>query len=126
MASRSKTPRLKEAEYQKTIVATAQLAGWLVHAERPAQTAQGRWLTNQQGRPGFPDLVLVHPQRGQLVFLELKRKPNKPTDDQLLWQFGLQRASQIARIVYVPEQLTQVLDSLTTGVWEWPDELASP
>jgi hypothetical protein len=122
----------KEADYQRTIVAAAQVAGWLVHAERPAQTSHGRWLTNVQGRPGFPDLTLVHPKRQVMLFIELKRKPNKATHDQLLWLWSMRQCGVQAAVVYVPDQLDDFLRFLTTEeetVWSEPslsDEMPSP
>lgn len=118
--AKTTTAKPKEADYQRTIVAAAQLAGWLVHAERPAQTSHGRWLTNVQGRPGFPDLTLVHPARKLMLFVELKRKPNKPTDDQLAWLDGLRRCGVQSALLWVPDQLDAFLRFLTDGeetVW---------
>lgn len=111
-ASATKASLPKESDYQKTIVAAATTAGWYVHAERPAVTSNGRWLTNQQGKPGFPDLVLCHPARRQLVFVELKRKPNKPTADQLDWIHGLTACGIDASVIYVPDGLLRLLEFL--------------
>lgn len=90
-------------------MAAAEAAGWYVHAERPAVTANGRWLTNQQGKPGFPDLVLCHPKRARLAFVELKRKPNKATDDQRSWLLALASCGVTAVQLYVPEDLERLL-----------------
>lgn len=41
--------------------------------------------------PGFPDLVLLHPERRLVAFWELKSKVGKPTFDQEVWVYSLQR-----------------------------------
>ena len=102
-----------ESDYQKQIVQIAQTAGWYVHAERPSITANGRWLTNQQGKQGFPDLVLCHPKRHRLAFVELKRKPNKATADQLEWLAALAACDVPAVVMYVPQDIERLFDFLT-------------
>lgn len=74
-----------EAECQAAIVAAAKLGKWLVHAERPAQTRSGKWATHVQGHVGWPDLVLISPDHRTIIVAELKRKPNKPTAQQVTW-----------------------------------------
>ena len=111
------TIRATEAAYQQTIVEAAHFFGWLVHAERPAQRGNGRWVTAIQGDPGFPDLVLVHVRRERLLFIELKRKPNHPTLAQETWIAALQAAGAWARVLYVPEQMDEVLALLQGPQW---------
>lgn len=111
-----KMPSLKatEAQWQDAIVQAAKLTGWLVHAERPAQTGQG-WRTAIQGHKGFPDLVLLHPGRAHLVFVELKRKPNKASKEQVDWLAALERVvihtsnHLAARLMFVPDDVPQLL-----------------
>lgn len=115
-----KMPSLKatEAQWQDAIVEAAKATGWLVHAERAAQTGQG-WRTAIQGHKGFPDLVMVHPRRARVLFIELKRKPNKATKEQLDWLAALERivihAEQyvMARLLYVPDDVPSLLKFLT-------------
>lgn len=122
-ATMAKHTTAREADYQRTIVEAARIAGWKVHAERPAYTGRGRVITPIQGDKGFPDLVLVHERRATLAFVELKRKPNKPTEEQLSWMSALGQLrvpSVYAGIIYVPEDLDAFLAFLT-GVGSWPD-----
>lgn len=102
-------PRPTEAACQATIIEAARLHGWLVHAERPARTATG-WRTAIQGDPGFPDLVLA--RDGVVLVVELKRRPNKPTDAQWGWLTAFQRAGIAAHLVYVPEDMDAFIDEL--------------
>lgn len=106
------TPALAtEREYESTLIEAAKLSGWLVHAERPAQSNRG-WRTPIRGHAGFPDLVLVHPAAGRVLVVELKRRPNKPTPDQASWLLALELAGIDARLVYVPDELNALLAEL--------------
>jgi hypothetical protein len=97
----NKSSTATELRCQSTIVEAAKLGGWLVHAERAAQTRKG-WRTPVQGSQGFPDLVLVHAERRRVMFVELKRAPNKVTPDQQVWGEQLERAGADYRLVWVP------------------------
>lgn len=102
--------RATEAECQRTIVHGARLCGWYVHHNRPAQMRSGRWSTPIIGHVGFPDLVLVHPVAG-LWFVELKRRPNKLTDEQRAWGVAL-GAFATWRCVWVPDELDAFVQEL--------------
>lgn len=103
-------PRATEQQCQSTIVQAARLAGWMVHAERPAQRGNGRWMTALQGDPGFPDLVLV---RGEtLLFCELKRRPNKVEPAQQKWLDALEAAWGEVEVCWVPEEMDWLLSML--------------
>lgn len=97
--------RATEAQCQATIIDAATRAGWLVHAERPAQSGKGRWMTNIQGHPGWPDLALVkgsrfgpHPKSSfdlpQIVAHQLARHQaiKSPPDDMDAWLPTVRRA----------------------------------
>lgn len=103
--------RLTEQQCQDKIIDAAKLGGWLVHAGRPARTANG-WATAIQGHAGFPDLVLVHPRRG-VRFVELKRKPNKLEPAQAEWLNQLNAAHVRAHVLWVPEQMDEFIAWLT-------------
>lgn len=113
-------PRATESQCQATIVAAALLAGWMVHAERPAQHQSGRWGTPIQGNPGFPDLVLLHPYHRLLWFVELKRKPNKVEPAQQRWHDALGLLDVEGQgvpwvqtsVVWVPEQMDAFIAEL--------------
>ena len=105
MRTRSKAT---ERDYESTIIDAALLGGWHVHAERPARTARG-WRTPIRGHAGFPDLVLV---RERIIFVELKRRPNRPTNAQQEWLWRLTKAGHDARLLWVPEDLDAFLAEL--------------
>ena len=97
--------RATELQCQATLIAAAKRGGWLVHAERPALTQSGRWATNVQGDTGWPDLVLVHPERGMLL-VELKRKPSgRVQPNQQRWHDTLAAAGHPVAVWWVPEEL---------------------
>ena len=81
---------MTEREFQDAVVDMAKLLGWHVHHTRPARTEKG-WRTPIQGHAGFPDLVLMRPP--DLMFVELKVRPNKLTKAQREWVGGLNRSS---------------------------------
>lgn len=101
--------RPTEQQCQATIVAAAKTLGWRVHAERPAQGGKG-WRTPIQGHRGFPDLVLA--RAGELLVVELKRKPNKVEPDQQVWLDELAHAGIDVRVVWVPEGMQSLLQRL--------------
>ena len=94
-----------EADCQRTIVAAARLCGWRVYHNRPTQDHRGRWRTALQGDAGFPDLVLVHPIAGHVWFVELKRRPNRLSAEQVGWADALNNAGADWRVVWVPDEL---------------------
>ena len=55
-------PYPREADFQRVVVQMARICGWQVY-----HTANSRRST-----PGFPDLVLWHPQWERVIFRELK------------------------------------------------------
>jgi hypothetical protein len=62
-----------ESDLLRAVTDMAAIYGWEWVHFRPAQTSRG-WRTPVQGPlgKGWPDLVLVHPSKGRLLFAELK------------------------------------------------------
>lgn len=84
---------ISEAEFQRQVLQLAKLCGWRRAHFRPGLTQSGRWVTPVQGDgQGFPDLVLVHPGRGLLLFVELKTDKGRETTEQRAWLEALARA----------------------------------
>ena len=81
-----------EAEFKNWVINQAKVYGWLVHHDLPAQARNGRWATHVQGHAGFPDLVLLHPSRGELLFVELKSERGKISTVQDTWLMALNLA----------------------------------
>ncbi len=75
--------KMTEEEFQQQVIEYAHLKGWLVAHFRKARTKNG-WITPVQADgKGFPDLILIRPNR--LVVAELKRAGAKPTPEQRIW-----------------------------------------
>jgi len=101
---------MTEAELQEAVIELAGWYGYLIHHDRPARTKDGTWKTHIQGTPGFPDLVLAHPDTGHIIFAELKSKRGKTTDNQAQW----------LRALAVPSNNDR-LDRTRTFLWT-PDD----
>ncbi len=54
---------------------------------------------SRRSAAGFPDLVILNPRDGRLVFLELKAERGRTSPEQLAWIAGLQACGQVAEIV---------------------------
>ncbi|CAN5668110.1 hypothetical protein BH24ACT5_BH24ACT5_30640 [soil metagenome] len=101
--------RPSETECERTIVEAARMLGYLVHGSRPA-TSQKGWRTPLKGDRGFPDLVICG--HGHCFMVELKRKPNRIEPAQQAWFDVLTAAGIDVRVVWVPEQQQQFIDTL--------------
>lgn len=88
----NKLPALKEKELQKAVVDHAHRMGWRVAHFRTSRTQSGGWATavSADGK-GFPDLVLV--RAGRLLFIELKRKGGRLSEEQRKWLTALEVVS---------------------------------
>lgn len=73
-----------EDKLQEEIRSAAVEHGWLEY----------HTYDSRRSTPGFPDLVLVHPRHGALVFRELKRQGKSPTAKQQEWLDSLSAAGQ--------------------------------
>lgn len=69
-----------ERLFQDKVIQIAVMNGWSYHHVVPRQV-QGRWLSDT---PGFPDLVLAHPDRG-FILAELKSPTGQLTTAQAQW-----------------------------------------
>jgi hypothetical protein len=82
------------------------ILGWEVLHIRAGRQRPGRggWAVPIQGSlgKGWPDLILAKPPR--LVAVELKRHPNKPTEDQLR-VLSVLAACGVETFVWYPEDL---------------------
>ena len=72
--------KVNERQFQAAVIELAKWQGWKVFHPLPAQNDRGQWRTATQGDIGFPDLVLVHPERG-VIFAELKTGQINPAED---------------------------------------------
>lgn len=93
-----------------TVIELARLRHWLVYHQRPARTRNG-WRTAIQGAPGFPDLVLVRPATGGLLFVELKTERGGLTSEQKTWLEALREVGLPVR-VWRPRDWPEIEEAL--------------
>ena len=103
---------MTEKDLKSIVLNIARRYGWLVHHDLPAMNIRGRWATHVEGDVGFPDLLLVHPNRGQMLVVELKADRGKTTTSQDNWlaAFGL---AGIENHVVRPSDLEFITDRLS-------------
>ena len=110
-------PRMKEIDFQRMIVSTeakhpglAVIFGWEHVHFRPLQTKYG-WRTPGSGSmaEGWPDLTLVRPKDGRLIYAELKGDGGKVSPEQ-------ERVLELLRAAAAFNPLMEVY------VW-WPKDL---
>jgi hypothetical protein len=100
---------VNEAQWQAQVVQLAHTFGWLVQHTRPAKVGD-KWMTPITGDVGFPDLVLVHPDRG-VVFAELKAERGRLSKGQVRWSSTL-KAAGADWYLWRPDDLLQVMKRL--------------
>lgn len=76
--------RMSEKQLQQSIITLAQWHGW-----RTYHTHDSR-----RSAPGFPDLCMVHPRQGRLIFAELKSTTGRVSKHQREWLQDLEAAGQ--------------------------------
>ena len=103
---------MTEKDLKSIVLNIARRYGWLVHHDLPAMNIRGRWATHVEGDVGFPDLVLVHPNKGQMLVVELKSERGKTTTSQDTWLAAFQLAN-IENHVVRPSDLEFITDRLT-------------
>jgi hypothetical protein len=86
-------PGMTETELQNAVIDLAGRLGWLSYHTHDSRRSTA----------GFPDLVLVHPTSGALIFAELKSATGRVTPEQDQWLRAL--ALRGAAYVWRPEHL---------------------
>ena len=100
---------LTEAQWQAQVILVARTFGWRVAHFRPGLNQRGRWMTAVAGDGvGFPDLVLVHEQTGDLLFAELKRDTGRLRPEQERWMKAIRAGGSQRFEVWRPRDFEQV------------------
>jgi hypothetical protein len=72
---------VNERDFQREVMEFARVCGWTAfHVSDSRKVAGGR-LVGDRSIAGFPDLTMIHPDRG-FVFAELKAEKGRVTDRQ--------------------------------------------
>ena len=77
-------PKGPEYQRQQRITRALRQYGWLHTHFRPLRTEAG-YRTPLSGDKGYPDITAVHPDRGILLFIEVKANRGMYSDDQKMW-----------------------------------------
>lgn len=97
---------MTESEFQSAVIEFARMRGWMVMHTKAAQIRPGVWATPLQGNPGFPDLVLVRPVHGDVVFAELKKDGGRLSIGQKAWITALKAAGAEVHVWYPADMAT--------------------
>ncbi len=103
---------MTEAELQGTVLDAARLFGWIVQHNADSRRAH----------PGWPDLVLGHSERREVVIWELKSAKGRVSKAQETWLELLSGAGYEARVIR-PDDLEYAIDRLQhpRSCWGKPD-----
>ena len=105
---------MKEAELQATILDAAALFGWIVQHNADSRRAPAGW----------PDLVLGHPDRHEVVIWELKTAKGRVSKEQAQWLTVLAESGYEARVIR-PDDLDYAIDRLQHPLSYWGKAHAS-
>lgn len=78
--SRRRLPAISEAQLQVNVIDCATLGGF---------TLVFHDYDSRRNQRGLPDLILLHPRTGRLIFVELKSATGKLRPDQQAWLAAL-------------------------------------
>jgi len=118
-SSGARPKALNGGELQKKVIELGHTFGWRIAHFRSVQTkVRGggfRYLTPvaADGK-GFPDLMLVHPERGVLMFREMKGQYEPLSEEQKQWGAWLNEAGQDWD-VWRPKHWEDIVATLTFG-----------
>jgi hypothetical protein len=108
-----KVPPITETAFLAQVLELAALLGWSAAHFRPALTSRG-WRTPVQGNlgAGFPDLVLAHPGKHRLLFVELKSQAGKVSAEQAAVLACLEEAGAMV-YVWRPADFDAIVEALS-------------
>lgn len=97
--------QMSEAALQNRILLLASAFGWMAYHTHDSRRSQ----------KGFPDLVLLHPGQGRLLFRELKSAKGRTTPEQTLWLEGLVAAGFDAGVWRPADLLDRTVENALRG-----------
>lgn len=75
---------MTEKQLSQNIVDAARTLGWLVY----------RTFDSRRSVPGYPDLTMIHPDTGRLIFAELKTAKGRLRPAQIEWLGALREVAR--------------------------------
>lgn len=90
---------------------------FLLARKKPHFTLCYHTHDSRNSQKGFPDLVLVHPERARIIFAELKNDTSYPSTEQRLWAAGLLCVSEeypdaISYRLWKPKHYASIIEDL--------------
>jgi len=104
---------VSEADFQRAVVEAATLYGWRHCHTRRAVVRKGR-IATPTSVAGWPDLVLWRPQKGGLMFVELKKIGGKLSPEQKDVLESLASAGATVD-AWFPDQWDRIIELLQGG-----------
>jgi len=95
-------PAVTEKEFMDQVIRLARLRHWLCYHTHDSRRSQ----------PGFPDLFLIRPATGEILFCELKSGRGRLTPDQEAWLEALRECGLPIRI-WSPKDWTEIEETLS-------------
>lgn len=92
---------MTEREFMALILSAAGLLGWMTY----------HTFDSRRSVAGFPDLTLVHPATGRLLFAELKTERGRLTGEQQRWIAALYRCGKTV-YVWRPSMWEEIVEVL--------------
>ena len=102
------TPHTSEAQFQKELIAAAELFGWEVDHTYRGKVAKGAWRTNSR-RNGRPDLFLF--RDGEHMWAELKTDTGRLSEEQLV-EIAKMRLAECEVHVWRPRDWESIVERL--------------
>lgn len=108
-------PTLSERDFQRAVIDLAHTFGWKIAHFRTAMNARGAHMTPVGGDgKGWPDLVLVHPAAGLILYRELKSATGHIESAQRDWCAWLEDAGQDFAF-WRPGDWDEIVETLSFG-----------
>lgn len=107
-------PKMTEQAFQDAVVYVARMYGWHAAHFRPSRTASSWATAVAYDGKGFPDLVLVNPQRKLTWFVECKSETGTLSNEQDQWGAWLTAAGQ-HWFLWRPKHWTRIVELLSDG-----------
>ncbi len=98
---RQRTTGLREKAFQQQVIDLAHLYGWLCY----------HTYDSRRCAPGYPDLALCHPERGEYLLAELKSERGRLRPAQRQWIDAI-RASSVECHVWRPSDIDSIVARL--------------
>lgn len=105
---------LTERAWQDYLVSVARLCGWRVSHFGGGWSSRGYRTPCRYDGQGFPDLVMVHPRRKIILFVEVKTTKGKLSEEQERWRSDLVESGAEYRL-WRPEDEAQAVNELSEG-----------